>query len=80
MKNEGNLICKGIITLLKGVGTIVEHLIKLVYLAIKGFDNLNAKLFLKLPRIIRVLIIYSLIAGTTMFILTTTKVIANPFM
>lgn len=48
-------------TLLKDTVCLIIGLIYIAYLIIKNFDNLVAKLFLKLPRLLRASIIYSMI-------------------
>ena len=59
--------------LVKGVLRLVGHLLKMVYLIVQWFNNLIAKLFLKLPRLVRVIIIYLLIASFVFTILVLTK-------
>ena len=45
----------------------------MVYLIIQWFDTTIGKLFMKLPRLVRVIIIYSLIALSVFAILVLTK-------
>ena len=73
MKNERNIILQIIKDLVKGVLKLIGHLLKRVYLIVQGFNNLIAKLFLKLPRLVRVIIIYLLIASFVFTILVLTK-------
>lgn len=80
MKKETNVILQIIKNIFKGVLSLVSHLFKMVYLIIQWFNNLVAKLFLKLPRLVRVIIIYSLIALSVLAILILTKNIKISFM
>lgn len=48
-------------TLLKDIVYLIIGLIYIAYLIIRNFDDLVAKLFLKLPRVLRASIIYSMI-------------------
>ena len=80
MKKEKNDILQIIKNIFKGVLSLVCHLFKMVYLIIQWFNNLVAKLFLKLPRLVRVIIIYSLIALSVLAILILTKNIKISFM
>lgn len=50
-----------IVMLLKAIYTLIKNLIYIGYVLIYNFDNFMAKLFIKLPRILRVFAIYSLI-------------------
>ena len=47
--------------LVKALFMIEKSIVKIIYLIIKFIDNLMAKLFMKLPRLLRVGIVYSLI-------------------
>jgi len=51
-----------IVMLLKAIYTLIKNLIYIGYVLIYNFNNFMAKLFIKLPRILRVFAIYSLIA------------------
>ena len=62
MKKELNVIIKMLMLLVKALFMIGKSIIKIVYLIIKFIDNLIAKLFMKLPRIMKVGVVYSLIA------------------
>lgn len=62
MKKELNVIIKMLMLLVKALFMIGKSIVKIVYLIIKFIDNLIAKLFMKLPRIMRVGVVYSLIA------------------
>lgn len=62
MKKELNVIIKMLMLLVKALFMIGKSIVKIIYLIIKFIDNLIAKLFMKLPRIIRVGVVYSLIA------------------
>ena len=73
MKKETKTILEILKDLLKGMFNLGLHLIKIIYLIIKNIDTLIAKLFNKLPRLIRVLIIYSLIGLSVLAILILTK-------
>lgn len=73
MKNERNIILQIVKDLVKGVLKLVGHLLKMVYLIIQWFNNLIAKLFLKLPRLVRVIIVYLFIASFVFTILVLTK-------
>ena len=73
MKKETKTILEILKDLLKGIFNLGLHLIKIIYLIIKNIDTLIAKLFNKLPRLIRVLIIYSLIGLSVLAILILTK-------
>lgn len=61
MKKELNVIIKMLILLVKALFMIGKSIVKIVYLIIKFIDNLIAKLFMKLPRIMKVGVVYSLI-------------------
>lgn len=80
MKKETNAISQILLNGLKGVLSLLGHILKLVYLIIQWFNNLMAKIFLKLPRLLRVIIIYSLIALSVFAILVLTKNIKVSFM
>ena len=80
MKKETNAISQILLNGLKGVLSLLGHILKLVYLIIQWFNNLMAKIFLKLPRLLRVIIIYSLIALSIFAILVLTKNIKVSFM
>lgn len=73
MKKETKTILEILKDLLKGMFNLGLHLIKIIYLTIKNIDTLIAKLFNKLPRLIKVLIIYSLIGLSVLAILILTK-------
>ena len=80
MKKETNAISQILLNGLKGVLSLLGHILKLVYLIIQWFNNLMAKVFLKLPRLLRVIIIYSLIALSVFAVLVLTKNIKVSFM
>lgn len=80
MKKETNVILQIIKNIFKGVLSLVGHLFVMIYLIIQWFNNLIAKLFLKLPRLVRVIIIYSLITLSILAILILTKNIKVSFM
>ena len=80
MKKETNAISQILLNGLKGVLSLLGHILKLVYLIIQWFNNLMVKIFLKLPRLLRVIIIYSLIALSVFAILVLTKNIKISFM
>ena len=61
MKKELNIIVKMLMVLIKALFMIEKSIVKIIYLIIKFIDNLMAKLFMKLPRLLRVGIVYSLI-------------------
>ena len=66
MKNETSILVKLVKGLIKAFALVIGQIAKMIYLIIKAFNNLNAKLFMKLPRLLRVAIIYSLI-GLSIF-------------
>lgn len=66
MKKETNILIKLIKGLIKALALVIAQIIKIFYLIIKAFNNLNAKLFMKLPRLAKVIIIYTLI-GLSIF-------------
>lgn len=61
MKKELNVIIKMLMLLVKALFMIGKSVIKIIYLIIKFIDNLMAKLFMKLPRLLKVGVVYSLI-------------------
>lgn len=61
MKKELNIILKMLMLLVKALFMIGKSIVKIIYLIIKFIDNLIAKLFMKLPRLLRVGVVYSLI-------------------
>lgn len=61
MKKELKVIVKMLMLLIKALFMIGKSMIKIVYLIIKFIDNLMAKLFMKLPRLLKVGVVYSLI-------------------
>ena len=61
MKKELNIIVKMLMVLIKALFMIEKSIVKIIYLIIKFIDNLMVKLFMKLPRLLRVGIVYSLI-------------------
>lgn len=66
MKKETNILIKLIKGLIKAFALVIAQIAKIFYLIVKAFNNLNAKLFMKLPRLARVIIIYTLI-GLSIF-------------
>lgn len=66
MKNETNILIKLIKGLIKAFALVIAQIAKIIYLIIRAFNNLNAKLFMKMPRLVRVAIIYLLI-GLSIF-------------
>lgn len=80
MKKETNAIGNILLGGLKGLLKLIGHIFKLIYLIIQWFNNLVTRLFLKLPRLVRVLIIYSLIALAVFAVLVLTKNIKVSFM
>ena len=66
MKHETNILIKLIKGLIKAFALLIAQIAKMIYLIIKAFNNLNAKLFMKLPRLLKVAIIYTLI-GLSIF-------------
>lgn len=66
MKHETNILIKLIKGLVKAFALLIAQIAKMIYLIIKAFNNLNAKIFMKLPRLVRVVIIYLLI-GLSIF-------------
>ena len=66
MKKETNILIKLVKGLIKAFALVIAQIVKIIYLIIKWFNNLNAKLFMKLPRLLRVAIIYLLI-GLSIF-------------
>lgn len=66
MKHETNILIKLIKGLIKAFALLIAQIAKMIYLIIKAFNNLNAKLFMKLPRLLKVAIIYILI-GLSIF-------------
>ena len=66
MKKETNILIKLIKGLIKALALVIAQIVKIIYLIIKAFNNLNAKIFMKLPRLARVIIIYTLI-GLSIF-------------
>lgn len=66
MKHETNILIKLIKGLIKAFALLIAQIAKMIYLIIKAFNNLNAKLFMKLPRLLKVVIIYTLI-GLSIF-------------
>ena len=61
MKHETNILIKLIKGLVKAFALLIAQIVKMIYLIIRAFNNLNAKIFMKLPRLLRVAIIYTLI-------------------
>lgn len=66
MKHETNILIKLIKGLVKAFALLIAQIAKMIYLIIKAFNNLNAKIFMKMPRLVRVAIIYLLI-GLSIF-------------
>lgn len=73
MKKETNIILEIIKNLIQGVLSLGLHLLKVVYLIIKWFDTMVARLFNKLPRLAKVTIIYSLIGLSVLAVLMLTN-------
>lgn len=73
MKKETNIILQIVRELLLGILKLVLHLVKVVYLIVRGFDTMVGKLFNKLPRLAKVVTIYLLIAMSTMAVLMLTN-------
>lgn len=66
MKHETNILIKLIKGLIKAFALLIAQIVKMIYLIIRAFNNLNAKIFMKLPRLLKVAIIYTLI-GLSIF-------------
>lgn len=66
MKKETNILIKLVKGLIKAFALVIAQIMKIIYLIIRAFNNLNAKIFMKLPRLVRVIIIYTLI-GLSLF-------------
>lgn len=66
MKNETSILVKLVKGLIKAFALVIGQIAKMIYLIIRAFNNLNAKIFMKLPRLLRVAIIYLLI-GLSIF-------------
>ena len=66
MKKETNILIKLVKGLIKAFALVIAQIMKMIYLIIRAFNNLNAKLFMKLPRLLKVAIIYLLI-GLSLF-------------
>ena len=66
MKNETRILIRLMKGLVKAFALVIAQIAKIIYLIIRAFNNLNAKLFMKLPRLVRVAIIYLLI-GLSIF-------------
>ena len=66
MKKETNILIKLVKGLIKAFALVIAQIMKIIYLIIRAFNNLNAKIFMKLPRLLRVVIIYTLI-GLSLF-------------
>lgn len=58
---------------------LVMSIVKLGYLIVKGFDTLVGKLFMKLPRLVKVGVVYTMLVLSVMQVLTFTqpKVVEN---
>ena len=76
MKQETSILIKLVKGLVKAFALVIAQLMKIVYLIIKAFNNLNAKLFMKMPRILKVVIIYLLI-GLSAFAFVKPKVLVK---
>ena len=76
MKQETSMLIKLVRGLIKAFALVIAQLMKIVYLIIKAFNNLNAKLFMKMPRILKVVIIYLLI-GLSAFAFVKPKVLVK---
>ena len=76
MKQETSILIKLVKGLVKAFALVIAQLMKIVYLIIKAFNNLNAKLSMKLPRISKVVIIYLLI-GLSAFAFVKPKVLVK---
>ena len=61
IKNVKKLFKAIMITLLKAIGLLIKNILYIGYLLVYNFDNLIAKLFNKLPRLIKVGIVYILV-------------------
>ena len=66
MKKETNILIKLVKGLIKAFALVIAQIAKIIYLIIRAFNNLNAKLFMKMPRLVRVIIIY-LLVGLSIF-------------
>ena len=76
MKQETSILIKLVKGLIKAFALVIAQLMKIIYLIIKAFNNLNAKLLMKLPRISKVVIIYLLI-GLSAFAFVKPKVLVK---
>lgn len=62
-----------IVMLLKAIYTLIKNLMYIAYVLVYNFDNLMAKLFIKLPRILRVIGVYSLIIINVVYFMGLSK-------
>lgn len=73
LKNVKGLLTTTIILLFKAIYTLIKNTLYIGYLIIYNFDNLVAKLFIKLPRILRVFGVYSLVMISVIYFIGLNK-------
>ncbi len=70
-----NIVSKIVCGLIKNLIYLVSVINYGIYVVIRAINNLVVKLFNKLPRLIRVLIIYALISGNIFMIINLNKIV-----
>lgn len=73
IKITKSLFTSIVVTLLHAIVLLIKNALYISYILIYNFNNLISKLFMKLPRILRVLSIYSLITITAMYFIGINK-------
>ena len=59
MKKETNILIKLVKGLIKAFALVIAQIMKIIYLIIRAFNNLNAKIFMKLPENISQVILWA---------------------
>lgn len=77
MKKELNIIKTTLVIILKGLARLVGAIVKLAYLITKALNNLGAKLFNKLPRLLKVITIYTMIILSVLQVISMNSVNAK---
>lgn len=77
LSNVKGLFKTIVIMLFKAIYILIKNILFIIYLLIYNFDNLIAKVFMKLPRILRVFVGYSLVTFSIVYFIGLSKKVQN---
>ena len=73
LSNVKGLFKTIVIMLFKAIYILIKNILFIIYLLIYNFDNLITKVFMKLPRILRVFMVYSLVTISIIYFIGLNK-------